>query len=80
MPPTTETQQDAWPEGVIVRYVTVWGATVDLSGTNSEATGVCTGCLAVFPDHTHLRTTLNAARGWAQGHAEKCLALPRPTA
>jgi hypothetical protein len=96
-----------WPEGVIARYLTVAGATVDLArkqirhtfpdgilGTRGLTSATCTGCPASgeFP---HWRTRTGTwsgswdedipaekadadARDWAQAHAEKCRALPRP--
>ena len=97
-----ETTQTVWPEGVIARYLTVGGATVDLShaaghsGTTYETQAVCSGC----PDKkaaSHWRgsgSSFNGtyteehrsdladkeARTWAQAHAERCRAVPRPTA
>ena len=59
--------ETAWPEGVIARYVTVGGATVDLtvpaSHTESYETDVaCTGCPAkeVF---SHYRTAYTVHAG-----------------
>lgn len=44
MPETTQTQT-AWPEGVIARYLTVGGATVDLADDSHAGyvTAICTG-------------------------------------
>ncbi|MBO4271328.1 hypothetical protein [Microbispora triticiradicis] len=90
----TSTQNTAWPEGVIARYVTVGGATVDVtvevyeSGYQVEATSTCTGCKDWDHDYqkrTSLQSSEDArrraeenAREWAQSHAEKCRAMPRP--
>lgn len=68
---------DAWPDGVIARYLTVAGATVDLIKTKPDSGyvdgGDCTGC------GYHIDwTTVNSARYKAQTHAETCRALPRP--
>ena len=100
--------QTTWPEGVIARYLTVGGATVDLtakqiphtfpdgiSGTRGLTVASCTGCSASsdFP-HWHIRKGTYGgswdedipekantdARDWAQAHADKCRAMPRPTA
>ncbi|MFD6360176.1 hypothetical protein ACFWFX_10015 [Streptomyces roseolus] len=92
----------AWPEGVIARYLTVGGATVDMTHqynvlTPPEAYATlasCTGCPATS-EHSHYRMVwgMTAQREehhpgaadrdalvWAQAHAEKCRAMPRPTA
>lgn len=70
-------QQTAWPEGVIARYLTVSGATVDLRAERSDGayidSGDCTGC------GFHIDWgPLKYARQKAQAHAETCRALPRP--
>ncbi|TBO57525.1 hypothetical protein EYS09_22195 [Streptomyces kasugaensis] len=103
-----------WPEGVIARYLTVGGATVDITASVTEDTpyvhdygnGVtgrpqgcinltltteCTGCKeneeaeyeGLFA--TALGRVLEShygrtAQRWAQSHAEKCRAMPRPEA
>lgn len=77
-PQTTPTPRtDPWPQGVIARYATVGGATVDLfqDGTSRgyiDST-TCLGC-----DWREGWTKLEFARQEAQAHAEKCRALPRP--
>ncbi|MGW3196297.1 hypothetical protein ACWDBD_17260 [Streptomyces sp. NPDC001118] len=90
MPSTARTAEPAaWPDGVIARYLTVGGAHVDLTEAANEITGTCHGC----PDENHrfdfdpmcegLRMVSFAksqASTWAQSHAEKCRAMPRPTA
>lgn len=71
---------NAWPEGVIARYVTVGGATVDIT-RNQNATddyncGLhCRGC--GYRDGHHNRH--NYAKSWAQRHAASCRAMLRPT-
>jgi hypothetical protein len=65
----------AWPDGVTTRYANLAGATVDIS--TSPATGktyaLCGGC-----PWTDDSTTPSYVHGKAQGHAERCRALPRP--
>jgi hypothetical protein len=75
-----------WPDGVVARYLTVGGATVDIRPTHNpewddrhEAT--CTGC-AANDWQPYLNSPLNdlaRARTWAQAHAETCRAMPAPT-
>ena len=77
-------QTDRSPS-VIARYLTVGGATVDIRPVSDaewddrrEAT--CTGCGA-NDWQRHYRKPVNdldSARRWAQAHAEKCRAMPRP--
>lgn len=120
MPSTAESVPSAtWPEGVVARYVTVGGATVDIATPHVERqvgghaivpigdgltvqkkpetvidvtiTARCSACpgidestyLGLYPfaldgmvDSHYGRE----ARQWAQAHAEKCRAVPRPTA
>lgn len=96
---------EPWPEGVIARYLTVAGATVDLTHgdrtyptpdgigeTRNHTLAACTGCPAA-EEFSHWRVVKRMtfddkvrdpeaadrdAREWAQAHAEKCLAMPRP--
>ncbi|HEY9410773.1 MAG TPA: hypothetical protein VIP77_14430 [Jiangellaceae bacterium] len=96
-----------WPNGVIARYLTTTGATVDLTHDNrtyptpdgigenrNHTTAACSGCPAV-EEFSHWRIVKRMtfddkvfdpeaadrdARDWAQAHAEKCRAMPRPTA
>lgn len=74
---TTATAATAWPEDIIARYLTLAGATVDLFRANPNSTyidsGHCTGC-----GHPIDWTAEEFGRKEAQGHAEKCRALPRP--
>ncbi|MFH9072697.1 hypothetical protein [Streptomyces alboflavus] len=69
----TTTFAEPWPDGVIARYLTVAGATVDLTRRGEHADYRCTGC--GYAGH---RWVERVAREHAQGHAEKCRALPRP--
>ena len=64
------TKPATWPEDVVARYLTIGGATVDISGAGTTVD--CRGCgdsKLLSPDH--------AAR-YAQAHAEDCRAMPRP--
>ncbi|MFE0794738.1 hypothetical protein [Streptomyces mutabilis] len=74
----------AWPEGVIARYLTLAGiadpnATVDITDNGEETYWryalSCAGC-----SMTDMDSEKDDARRRAQAHAEKCRALPRPTA
>lgn len=69
------TTHSTWPEGVIARYLTIAGATVDVRGSEHSASMTCLGCGAGYASFGERRT-----RELAQGHAEKCRALPRPEA
>ncbi|MEV6165708.1 hypothetical protein AB0L71_28110 [Streptomyces sp. NPDC052052] len=90
----TVQQTTAWPEGVIARYLTVGGATVDIAYTD-DLHAVCQGerCpwreseyLEVFyTDSVEVRdqkidNALPSAQRRAQAHAETCRAMPKPTA
>lgn len=63
-----------WPAGVVARYLTVAGATVDLTGGGDRTYYRCTGC----GYGGHMWWHEDTARGRAQSHAETCRALPRP--
>ncbi|MBW1603415.1 hypothetical protein JJV70_15145 [Streptomyces sp. JJ66] len=95
MTDTTPTADTDWPEGVIARYVTVGGATVDLTHdtltANDTAPNVtsaqCGGCPAYRNYEWRPRADRfdngstwadSDARPWAQEHAERCRAMPRP--
>ncbi|MTE20307.1 hypothetical protein F0L17_14560 [Streptomyces sp. TRM43335] len=89
MPQTTEPTATTWPEGVIARYLTVGGATVDISQkpNSTAATATCRGCTRDHYDTFTCKVTPETQRAmalivgkWAQSHAETCRALPRPTA
>lgn len=77
-----------WPDDVTARYANLTGATVDVRTEETHVRTVCTGCPAAeqsYPlrapgKHTgyELRPALASAQTWAQGHAERCRALPRP--
>jgi hypothetical protein len=70
-----------WPENTVARYLTVGGATVDITQRDEyQFSATCAGC------GTNTWGTFNAAtdsektmRGHAQTHAETCRAIPRPT-
>jgi hypothetical protein len=64
-----------WPEGVLARYLTVAGATVDIhQGADGYTSARCTGCPIGYTGDEM------TAHDRAQQHAEKCRALPRPPA
>jgi hypothetical protein len=84
-----------WPEGVLARYLTVAGATVDLTYTDGQVKATCTGerCPWEHGEQTEIyyfdsdeekarkiNPVLPAAQRQAQAHAEKCRAMPRPEA
>ncbi|MEU2873024.1 hypothetical protein ABZ769_28135 [Streptomyces olivoreticuli] len=80
-------QQTAWPEGVIGRYLTLTGATVDLTEQGDGIFARCTACpnsqreISFDPMCAGVRAegwATDQAGQWAQQHAEKCRALPRP--
>jgi hypothetical protein len=84
-----QAEATAWPEGVIARYLTDAGKaladpriTVDLSQDDdtSDITGICCGCEATFAESNYISRSLSTGKRWAQEHAEKCLALPKPEA
>ncbi|GFH36613.1 hypothetical protein [Streptomyces pacificus] len=80
---TQTDRQTAWPEGVTARYLTIAGATVDITGDDygtHRPNARCGGCPQTFATHSHCITSLAMAHRWAQEHSEKCRALPRPTA
>jgi TPP-dependent indolepyruvate ferredoxin oxidoreductase alpha subunit len=72
-----QAQAEAWPEGVTARYLTVAGATVDVTDQGTNTTWrydtTCTGC----PHEDTFRIEDSAHRS-AQTHAERCRALPKP--
>jgi hypothetical protein len=68
----------AWPEGVVARYLTVGGATVDIIAFEDSPDAfevACTGCANDLP-----YASIGEARRWSQGHAEWCRAMPKPEA
>ncbi|MFG2194970.1 hypothetical protein [Streptomyces sp. NPDC048639] len=80
---TSQTNAVAWPEGVLYRYATIVGATVDvIACTEGGYEAVCRGC-----DAPYTPSPVASAEGmqkwvqpWAQEHSTTCRALPRPTA
>jgi hypothetical protein len=72
MPETTP-----WPDGVIARYLTVGGATVSVWDATewSPLRAVCGGCGGSSRDGGPDSTSPGR---WAQSHAWRCRALPRP--
>lgn len=89
---TSQPTPAPWPDNVIARYLTVGGATVDLTHRHSETRSKCSGC-GTHKDHTtkdfyyshgepvyfqNRDTADHNAREWAQTHAETCRAIPRP--
>ncbi|MEU5596848.1 hypothetical protein [Streptomyces sp. NPDC020298] len=77
--PASTPWQVPWPDGCTARYWAVAGATVDVlvrkDADHWPYDTKCTGCpyKDVFPSE-------DAAHRDAQRHAERCRALPRPTA
>jgi hypothetical protein len=77
-----------WPAGVIGRYLTVGGATVDITHADSHDTASnigtcqakCLGCDATDWTETYSqpRNDEEDCRIWAQGHASYCRAMPNP--
>ncbi|BBC35260.1 hypothetical protein SGFS_065540 [Streptomyces graminofaciens] len=78
-PPSPRTEP--WPEGVEARYLTVGGATVDITDDRAPHWR-CTACTGTsvgeYTGPFGTPFTLDAIHEQAQGHAEKCRALPRP--
>ncbi|MFK4801688.1 hypothetical protein ACI3K5_23775 [Streptomyces sp. MPA0124] len=73
MPSST---QSAWPEGVVARYETAGGGTVDLTDDDGPVRVACSGCgfgngHAYYPPVAHRL---------AEKHASKCRRVPSPTA
>ncbi|MEV7154884.1 hypothetical protein AB0N77_09695 [Streptomyces misionensis] len=69
---------EPWPDGVIARYLTVAGATVDLTGSDYGADGICNGCQTTPSKSGYSSSHIDVVRMWAQRHASECRALPRP--
>lgn len=84
-----------WPAGVIARYLTVGGGAVELFYEDGEVHAACQGerCTGrdrkstgiFYHDGDEIRDQKIAAalppmQRWAQSHAEKCRAMPRPAA
>lgn len=97
MPARTQiTTETVWPEGLIARYLTVGGATINishdtlyLSDTEPSVTiAQCGGCDArhneewgqyAYRYNSGSRAADEEVGKWAQAHAEKCRAMPRPS-
>lgn len=79
--PTNETA--AFPEGVTDRYLTVGGATVDITQADDGLNLYvhCNGCDAEHETRS-IRTYHAKAKAntWAQDHADRCRAMPKPVA
>ncbi|MGW1102735.1 hypothetical protein [Streptomyces sp. NPDC002540] len=90
------TQTTAWPEGVIARYLTVGGATVDVTyAPADDLRAACQGERCPWRDREVTEISCNDSAEdidrkiadvlpplqWeAQAHAETCRAMPKPTA
>ncbi|MEU8199512.1 hypothetical protein AB0C10_37585 [Microbispora amethystogenes] len=77
--------QNTWPEGVIARYLTVGGATVDIREEKDDCdeddrfyVAACTGCTDKCWNSRSDWNLSYQVRPWAQSHAEKCRAMPKP--
>lgn len=76
---------DSWPEGIVARYLSVGGATVDISFAESSTLkgaceADCLGCgasdwIGIWNQPSNNE---DECRTWAQQHAEKCRAMPKP--
>lgn len=76
------TSSTAWPEGVIARYLTAGGATVDIKTPDSDYRSDvdCTGCgRGKTITGWAADETIQHCREWAQPHAAACRAMPKPT-
>ncbi|MEJ8671894.1 hypothetical protein WKI71_36680 [Streptomyces sp. MS1.AVA.1] len=75
--PVNDARTTPWPEGVVARYLTVAGATVDIVDKGIDERWrydtACTGC-----PHKDMSVVEEYARRDAQRHASVCRALPRP--
>lgn len=69
-----------WPDGVSARYLTVAGAYVDITGDDHDTDGICRGCETTPVQSGYISSHIDVVRAWAQEHAERCRALPRPEA
>ncbi|MCX4750937.1 hypothetical protein OG455_41385 [Kitasatospora sp. NBC_01287] len=73
-----------WPDGVIARYLTVGGATVDIEDIDPDrVTAWCfspCGSTRTFlgPHLYEQDQPIRDAKAWSQAHAETCRARPRP--
>ncbi|MFF7023024.1 hypothetical protein ACFY97_18725 [Streptomyces klenkii] len=71
----------AWPEGIVARYLTVAGATVDITGGWPKHWR-CTACpktsVGQYTNPFGTPFSDDKIHEQAQQHAESCRALPRP--
>jgi len=67
----------AWPEGVLYRFPTLFGSTVDVTAARTVPAWVMATCRAC--DAESLGGYRGKVNEWAQEHSAKCRALPRPT-
>lgn len=82
-----------WPEGVLARYLTVAGATVDITFKEGDVHAACQGWRCpgkswettevFYFDRGNVRDqkiaeALPPIQRWAQSHAETCRAMPKP--
>ncbi|SFD74545.1 hypothetical protein [Streptomyces aidingensis] len=81
--PVSPAWQPPWPAGVVLRFLTVGGATVDVTGDGDEQSEnhrwTCSGCLDTGP-YKGMDAYLCETRKGANQHATTCRALPRPAA
>lgn len=74
-------EQQPWEPGIIVRYLTVGGATVNITD-NRTPHWHCTACpstsVGAYTGPFGTPFTLDAIHKQAQAHAETCRAMPRP--
>ena len=91
--PSGQPTPEPWSDGLIARYLTVAGATVDITYASHSGllAATCTGCGDVERTDTggllsdppekedaRIEKALPESRELAQAHAEKCRALPHP--
>ena len=72
--PTPATQP--WAPGILAKYLTVAGATVDLTANSNGVYARCTACPFGHAPGTWWHEA--QAHELAQAHAETCRALPKP--
>jgi len=76
--PALSADATAWPEGVLYRFPTLFGSTVDVTAAGVTPNWVVATCRACDADS--LAGWRGKVNEWAQEHSAKCRALPRPTA
>ncbi|NGO76771.1 hypothetical protein G6045_14005 [Streptomyces sp. YC504] len=69
-----------WPEDVLYRFLTIVGATVDITYLPDDSYRAhCTGCDSeVNPEHATDYDLNQRVKPWAQKHSETCRALRLP--